>query len=293
MSTPPPEPLGPAATAPADPSGTDARSPAPAAPSATPGAPPARLEPARRLGPRPTTDRAVRTATIATALPLVGLLVVGLLAASLIARQEGARFTDVPAAYTLGAPESLTLRSDLGTVRVLASPAVTEVTAALVEPGQTQPPAADELVRASISVTGDTAHPTLEIAQPGRISTLPGHAGPRDVLLLIPAGQAPDLTVLADLGDVEISGVPTEHLEARTDTGDVAVQLPSGAQGTADVTADLGNVTVRIAGDATWEVEATTDLGDVRVDPAIRSAEGTPVGTLRARSDLGDVTVSR
>lgn len=306
--------------------------------SPTPPGPPADgplIEPGRRLTPSPGRDRRWRVATVLIGSAVVLLLVLGLAAASVATWAASRGFTEIPATTTLGTPTSLTLTTSHGTVRVRQSADVDEVTLALVEPGSASLPAPEEQVRARIARGGDEAVPTLAVRQPQRFTGfgLPWLGGPRDLLLLIPAGHelsldvqaqhgdviaegrftalrartdvgslqlgpvtAPNgLTARAGVGDIDLElGAPAPRtLDVVADVGDVTVLLPAEATGRVSIAADVGDVEVTAPGSVRWEVHAQSETGHVQVAPGFRATDGDGDATLTVTSDVGDVTVTR
>lgn len=289
--------------------------------------------PAHRLPPRPLADRRMRRATTVVGASMVLLVVLALALASTATWYAGRGFGDVPATTGLGAPAALSLEVDAGDVRVLPSSDVDELTLALVEPGATTPPAADEQVpaRVSRSVASDRARVAVE--QPTRSFDPPWSDGTRDVLLLVPTDLELDLDVRTSTGDVLVDGEFTA-LRAHSDvgdlrlgplaapggvhastsagdislelaspaptavdvsasTGDVDLHLPTDAGGRVTVTADLGDIEVAAPGTGRWRVRAESELGEVRTDPGLEADSEEAVGTLTVTSDLGSIRISR
>jgi DUF4097 and DUF4098 domain-containing protein YvlB len=89
-------------------------------------------------------------------------------------------------------------------------------------------------------------------------------------------------------GDIDASGVRTRSLIAQTGSGDVTVQLFSAPQ-SVDARTDSGDVAVLVPpGDERYRVDAETDSGDrnVGVDDTVRAPR-----TLRAHTNSGVVVV--
>ncbi|HEX7351253.1 DUF4097 family beta strand repeat-containing protein [Brachybacterium sp.] len=306
--------------------------PPPGAPQRPPSAEPLLL-PARRLEPSPGRDRPWRLLTTLIGTVLVGLVVLALAAASTATWLSGRGYSDVPAVTALGSPTSLDLTSSVGTVRVLPSGDVEELTLALVAPGSTALP--DDSATAQARVTeGSTAHgTTVEVRQPERSFGPPWTGQTLDVLLLVPTGLELDLTVSAEVGDLLIDGdyaaieahstvgdlrmeslTAPGGLSATTDVGDVDIELgapapesvdittsvgevdltlPTEAGGQVEISTDFGNVRVAAPGTARWTVDATSNLGDVSTDPGLSTGSGSPVGALTVTSELGDIEITR
>ena len=288
------------------------------------------LVPGRRLEPSPGGDRRLRRVTTLVGAGIVLLVVLGLALASTATWLAGRGFTAVPATTGLGSPSSLTLTSGTGTVRVLPSGSVDELTLALVAPGSTTLPAADARVPATVTRTGST---TVQVRQPTRSFGPPWSDGTQDVLLLVPTDLELALEVHADVGDVLVDGEFTA-LEVHADVGDlrlgplsapggvsanaatgdidlelgspapevvdltaalgdIDVLLPTDAAGQVSVAADLGDIRVAAPGTARWEVRADSELGGVSTEPGLTEGTGEAVGTLTATTDLGNIDLTR
>ena len=289
--------------------------------------------PARRLSPSPQKDRPLRLLiTVLGAIVLV-LVLVGLAAVSVSSWYSARGFSDVPATTELGSPATLTLDSDIGEIRVLRSPDVSQVTLALVKDGSTALPSPGTVARASITQQGEDASRTVQVRQPTGPTAGPWEQEHHDLLLMIPADHqlalridssygdidadgsftsidvraevgdirltsvtAPDgLTVDANLGDVEIEleGPTPEALEVTSSLGDVDVLLPVDARGDVDIRSEMGDIDLVAPGSGRWAVDAQSELGSRTVDPALSNASGEILGSLTVRSEIGNVTVSR
>src|SRR5699024_5103289 len=157
--------------------------PAPQPPPSSPGP---LFVPARRLDPSPAGDRRLRRLTTLVGAVIVLLVVLGLALASAATWLAGRGYGAVPATTGLGSPTALVLDLRVGDVRVLPSADVDELTLALVEPGETTLPAADEQVPARLSESRAGGRTELEVGQPSRTFDPPWSAGGREVLLLVP-----------------------------------------------------------------------------------------------------------
>jgi hypothetical protein len=325
-------------TAPSSPS---AARPAPA-PSATPGPRPEPglmvddgrlIAPGRRLAPAPGRDRPWRLLTTLLGAAIVLLVVLALAATSTATWLAGRGYTEVPAITALGSPTSLTLTSATGTVRVLPSGEVDEVTLALVAPGQTTLPEEEARVRARITTDLRGTAATVDVRQPARSSAPPWTPATQDVLLLVPTGPDLALEVRAEVGDVLVDGDFTAlhavsrvgdlrlgpltapaGVTATADVGDIDVELGSPAPATVDLTAavgdvelllptdaggevtvsaDLGDVEVAAPGTERWRVDAASELGDVHQEPGLTEGTGAAIGALKVTSEIGTITLTR
>lgn len=291
------------------------------------------IEPGRRLDPSPDRDRPWRLAITLVGAAVVLLIVVALALASTATWLSGRGYTDVPAITELGGPEALTLTSATGSVRVLPSGDVDQLTLALVAPGATTLPDADARVPARITESAGAGGTAVEVRQPDRSFDPPWSDRAQDLLLLVPTGLDLSLEVDAEVGDVRIDGDFTAvqahsdvggirlgpltapggviatsrigevdielgspapaNIEITSDVGDVDLLLPTDAAGPVAITTDLGNVAVAAPGTARWQVEASSEVGEVRTDPGLTDAPGSSVGTLTVTSEVGDVEISR
>lgn len=309
------------------------------APAATP-PPPHRpvpeeplILPGQRLTPSPERDRPWRVLTVLLGSAVVLLVLVSLSVATAATWMTGRGYSDVPATTGLGAPSSLTMTSDLGTVRVLPSADVEQVTVALVPSGSTALPAPDETVRARITHDSGAQGSAVTVRQPERHLGAPWTSPVRDVLLLVPEGhelaldvradvggvgvegEFASLSVQSDVGDLEIGPVAVaEELAASSQVGDIDVDLtspapaemdlsaavgdidlalPADADGDIRVTTELGDVRVALPGAGAWQVDARSELGEVTIDPSFTGRRDAGDGSLTITSDLGDITVTR
>src|SRR5699024_6311738 len=246
---------------------------------------------------------------------IVLLVVLGLALASAATWLAGRGYGAVPATTGLGSPTALVLDLRVGDVRVLPSADVDELTLALVEPGETTLPAADEQVPARLSESRAGGRTELEVGQPSRTFDPPWSAGGREVLLLVPTDLELALEVRTRAGDVRlgplsapdgvrastgagdvdlalVSPAPTA-VDVTATTGDVDVLLPTDAGGRVAVTADVGDIEVAAPGTGRWRVRAESAVGEVRTDPGLEAGSGEGVGTLTVTSEVGSVDISR
>lgn len=290
-------------------------------------------EPGRRLSPSPRGDRTWRTVLTLLGATVLVLMLLALSAVSVSGWWLGRGFDDVPATTELGTPETLTLSSGVGDVRVLPSTDVEVVTLALVEEGETALPEPGETARARLSQHGDASAPVLDIRQSEGYGPVPWLDEHHDVLVLVPQGHQLALDVTTDVGDIQADGeftslaarsavgdvhlgpvTATESLAVRADVGTVEIELRDPAPAVVEVTASVGDVDLRMPPDAVsevrvdtevgeteialpgtgrWEIEARTELGERRIDPGVTGAPGATTGTLTVTSELGDVLVTR
>ena len=150
----------------------------PAPPAQTAQAPPPPSQqplflPGQQLTPTPDRDRPWRVLTVLLGSAVVLLLISGLTLATAASWATGRGYSEVAATTGLGTPTSLSLTSEVGSVRVLPSEDVDEVTLALVEPGATALPPPQETVRARITRGTDSQGATAVVSQPQRYSVLP------------------------------------------------------------------------------------------------------------------------
>ncbi|ATG53253.1 hypothetical protein CFK38_13205 [Brachybacterium vulturis] len=300
---------------------------------APPSAPAPLFIPGHRLPPSPDGDRRLRRATTLVGAAIVLLVVLGLALLSTATWLAGRGFTAVPAISELGSPAALTLTSGIGTVRVLPSGDVDELTLALVAPGATTLPAADAQVPARVTQTTGADRTTVEVRQPTRSFSPPWSDGTRDVLLLVPTGLELALAVHTDVGDVLVDGdllsldahstagdlrlgplsapdgvsATTEAgnidleldspapatIELAAGVGDVDLLLPTDAAGQVSITTDLGDVEVAVPGTARWQIRAESQLGEVHTAPGLSDGAGEAVGTLTVDSELGTIDITR
>lgn len=289
-------------------------------------------EPGRRLSPRPEDDRPWRIALVLLASAVVALILLGLALASTSAWASARGFSPVPATTALGTPASLTVTADVADVQVRSSNEVDQVTLALVEDGADELPAPGTEVRARLTQQGGSADPVLDVRQPHRFSTLPWGPGSLDLLLLVPTGHtlSLDLTtevggiraegdfaalaVRSDVGDIRLSSVSAPGgLVARSEVGeldielgapaaatidvtagvgDVALQLPADAGGAVSVTSEVGEIDITAPGSGTWDIDASSELGTTDVDPSLRGT-AQDIGSITATSEVGDVHLHR
>lgn len=261
------------------------------------------IEPGRRLSPSRGRDRPWRLLVTLVGGATVLLVVLALAALSTATWLTGRGYTEIPAITQLGSPSSLSLTSRTGTVRVLPSNEVDELTLGLVEPGATTLPDPAAQVRAR--VTADTASDSasVDVRQPDLSFDPPWADSPQDVLLLVPAGLDLALEVSTDAGDVHIDGDYTA-VEARSDVGNIRlgpvtapqgvtasaevgnidIELGSPAPAAVDLSATVGDVDLLLPTDAGGRVSVTTELGDIEV-----AAPGTARWSVEASSEYGAV----
>ncbi|GAA4524755.1 hypothetical protein GCM10023160_16780 [Brachybacterium paraconglomeratum] len=299
----PPSPAPP--PGPADPSGPAAPTAVLAQHSAAP--PQGRLLlPGERLIPSPGRDRPWRVLTVLLGASVVLLLVGGLAVASAANWAAGRGYTEIASTAGLGSPASLRLDSMMGTVQVLPSDDVDEVTLALVEPGATGLPSPQDTTPARLTQNTDSAGTTwVTVAQPQSTVGWPWDDRTRDVLLLVPSGLELSLGIDAGVGDVLVDG--TFHaLEVRADVGNVVleplsvsdtltvsseigeveIELESPAPAITEITAAVGNVSLQLPTDSSGALDIVSNLGDVSV-----TAPGTTRWQVDADSELGQVWV--
>lgn len=310
----------------------------PAPPTQTPQAPPPTPQqplflPGQRLTPSSDRDRPWRVLTVLLGSAVVLLLVSGLALATGASWASGRGYSEVAATTGLGTPSSLSLTNETGSVRVLPSEEVDEVTLALVDPGATALPAPQETARARITQGADAQGSTAAVSQPRRFNGLPRADPARDLLLLVPVGHEMSLDLHAEVGNVMVDGefdtldvradvgdlvlgslTAAESLTAMTDMGSIDIELASPAPATVDIEAavgdvelalpvdaggevailaELGSVEVTLPGAARWEVNAESELGSVEVDPSLTGGTGAVQGTLAVTSELGGITITR
>ncbi|WP_394216020.1 DUF4097 family beta strand repeat-containing protein [Brachybacterium vulturis] len=296
-----------------------------------PSAPDPLLIPGHRLAPSPDGDRRLRRATTLVGAGIMLLVVLGLALLSTATWLAGRGFTAVPAISELGSPAALTLTSGTGTVRVLPSSDVDELTLALVAPGVTTLPTADAQVPARVTQTAGADRTAVQVRQPTRSFSPPWSEETRDVLLLVPTGLELALAVHTDVGDVLVDGDLTsldahstagdlrlgplsapDGVSATTEVGnidlelgspapvelaaavgDVDLLLPTDAGGQVSITTDLGDVEVAVPGTAHWQIRAESELGEVHTAPGLLDGAGEAVGTLTVDSELGTITITR
>jgi len=115
--------------------------------------------------------------------------------------------------------------------------------------------------------------------------------GPLTVDRLTGDITAVDLTGPLDLrsSDGEITGdaLRTETIRARSDTGDVLLELVT-APRSVEITTENGEVDLAVPVDTTYRVDANTESGEERV---LVPLDSTSTRTLRVDGDTGDVTV--
>lgn len=290
------------------------------------------LLPGQRMVPSPDRDRPWRVLTVLLGASVVLLMVGGLAVASAANWAAGRGYTEIAATTGLGTPASLTLASLVGTIQVLPSDDVDEVTLALVEPGSTGLPSQQDTTPARLAHDTDAAGATVTVHQPQSHFGWPWTDRTRDVLLLIPSGLELSLVIDAGVGDVLVDG-EFSTLDVRTDVGDIALgplgvtdaltvssevghveielespaptdteitavvgavdlQLATDSSGTISIISELGDVIVAAPGTTRWQVDAVSELGEVRVDPGVAAGSGDD-GTLDVTANIGDITIER
>lgn len=300
-----------------------------------PSAPPQEplLLPGQRLTPAPGRDRPWRVLTVLLGAVVVLLMVGGLAVSSAANWAAGRGYTEIASTTGLGTPAALSLDSGVGTIQVLPSDDVDEVTLALVEPGSTRLPPPEETARARLTQATGSAGPMVTVHQPRSHLGWPWSDRARDVLLLVPAGLELSLELSAGVGDVRVDG-EFSTLDVRTEVGDVVLgplsassaltvssevgdvdielespapavteitaavgnvdlQLPTDSSGSISIRSELGDVVVTAPGTTRWHVDAVSDLGSVSVAPGLAVGAGTGDGTLSVDTDLGDIAIAR
>ncbi|ASK66781.1 hypothetical protein CFK39_14285 [Brachybacterium avium] len=298
-----------------------------------PSAPAPLIIPGHRLPPSPGGDRRLRRATTLIGAVIVLLVVLGLALLSTATWFAGRSFTAVPAISELGSPAAVTLDSGTGTVRVLPSGDVDELTLALVSPGVTTLPSPDARVPARITQTAGANRTSVDVRQPTRSFSPPWSDETLDVLLLVPTALELALEVRAGVGDIVVDGDLTS-LEAHADAGnlrlgplsapdgvnattevgsidleldspspaivhltaavgDVDLLLPTDAGGEVSISTDLGDVEVSAPGTAHWQIRADSELGEVHTAPGLTDGAGEAAGTLAVTSELGNIDITR
>lgn len=279
---------------------------------APPTAPQRATVPSHPLPPSSSGDRSWRTVLLLIAAAMVVLTLGGMVTGSILAARSWGSYTDVPATQSFGRPDRLAVTSDLGDVTVRTSTDVDEVTLRLYDSSPGASTAADGTARARVTTAHGADGTTIDVSQPGSIGLGPWDDATDSLELTVPADLAAtmDLTVSADVGDLAVTGsygtlavhdstgdvqlpgvATTGSLQVSSDIGDVRVLLDEGAAPQRiEVTADTGDVHVSVPGDTPYLVDASADLGEVRVDPGLSLPGAAP---LTARSDIGDVTVTR
>lgn len=291
------------------------------------------IVPGHRLAPSPGGDHRLRRTTTLVGAVILLLVALGLALLSTATWLAARDFTAVPAVTELGSPTSVVLTSRAGTVRVLPSGDVEELTLALVAPETTTLPAEGERVPARITQSTRDGRTTVAVQQPARSVGLPWSDGTRDVLLLVPTGLELALEVSTVVGDVFVDGELTS-LDVHSDAGDlrlgplsapggvsatatagdidlelgspapaavdltaaagdVDLLLPTDAEGRVSITTDLGDVEVSVPGTARWQVRAESELGEVSTAPGLTGGTGGTAGTLTVISELGTIRITR
>lgn len=298
-----------------------------------PHAPGPRLLPAERLHPDPRRDRRWRLWLIAVAAVIVGVVLLLLAGRSLVTWYVNRDFTDIPATYELGAPDSLAIDSETADIRVVRDEAAQDVTLALVDHGSSTLPDPGTEVRAMVESAGSASSPALRVRQPRNASPVPWEASHHDLLLVIPTSMDLSLDLVTGVGDVDVDGefarlavtsdvgdvalrdiVAPEGVSVRAEVGDTRLQLaaavPAGvevtsevgdievhlapdASGDLDLVSEVGDIQVRVPGTAVRDVATTVEAGSADVSPGIDQPGSGSVGRLRATSSVGDVTISR
>lgn len=285
--------------------------PPPAPPMQTPQAPPPSPQqplflPGQRLIPSPERDRPWRVLTVLLGSAVMLLLVSGLALATGASWASGRGYSEVSATTGLGTPSSLSLTNETGSVRVLPSEEVDEVTLALVDPGATALPAPQETVRARITRGVDAQGSTAAVSQPQRFNGLPwADPAARDLLLLVPVGHEMSLDLHAEVGNVLVGGefdtldvradvgdlvlgslTVAESLTATSDVGNIDIELASSAPATVDIDATVGDVALALPVDAGGDVAIFAEIGSVEV-----TLPGAARWEVTAESELGSVEV--
>lgn len=264
----------------------------------------------------PNTTRPTRlTVSIIAALTVL-LSLGGLSAATIAAAVDRADFEEIPLRQSVGTPETLSVDSGVGAVRVQVSETVDDIELGLVESGATTLADTDETTQGHWEITeegsGDNLETTVSLQRPnfqGNIGWALGDS--LDLLVLIPAEHAEslDLSVRNSVGNIEASGsferlhvsanvgninlpavAASEEIVAQGQVGHLRVGLTEDHRSDVVARLDVGNVDVTVPCCEAWSVRATNDVGEVDVDSDLEQGTGP---TIVARSNVGDVTVER
>ncbi|MGO1225345.1 hypothetical protein ACT3SQ_11235 [Brachybacterium sp. AOP42-C2-15] len=291
------------------------------------------LLPGQRLTPSPDRDRPWRALTVLLGAIIVLLMVGGLAVTSVANWASGRGYSEISTTTGLGTPASLNLASLMGTIQVLPSDDVDEVTLALVEPGTTGLPSPRDTTPARLIHDTDPTGATVTVQQPQSHLGWPWTDRTRDLLLLVPSDLELSLAIDAGVGDVVVDG-DFSALDVRTDVGNVVLgplgvtdaltvssevgdvdielespapadaqitaavgyvdlQLPTDSRGSISITAELGDVMVTAPGTTRWHIDADSDLGSVSVDPGLTAGSDAGDGTLIVTAGVGEITIER
>ncbi|MBK0330623.1 DUF4097 family beta strand repeat protein [Brachybacterium sp. MASK1Z-5] len=272
--------------------------------------------PTAQLPPRPLPegtgrDRTMRRVLVLLAVVCLVLTAGGLAARSIAAGIEQSRFPEAPAVLAVGSPSSLEVTSSVSDVTVRVSDEVDQVTLALVEQGTDTVPADPAPVKARWVRSTHDGTLRVDVQRPRLEATSNWFDDEdRDLLVLVPPDIAPDLSlaVKADVGnlsaqgalagldlrtrtgDVDADGVSASgSVAARTDIGDIDLALDEDGAHEVSARTTTGDVSIALPCCETWDVDARSEEGSTDVDAGIRG-EG---AALRARTDIGDVSVTR
>lgn len=288
---------------------------------------------ARRLTPAADGSRALRWAVLLLGLVLVIGAAGSLATVTWAATVADGEYDDIPATYELGTPDSLAVGTEVLNITVVRDPEATQVTAALVEPGTTNLPAAGETVRARVTLGGTEADREVEVDMPRASHPVPWMTTQLDLLVVIPAEHelaleastwvgdieaegaftrvmartsvgdvelrdvsvSEDVSVTSEIGDVDLSLADsvTGGIDVANSQGDTIVRLAPQAEGDLTVAASVGDVEVTAPGSGRYAVEAHSEIGETTVDPDLVTGDGEVLGTLTLGSSSGDVTVGR
>lgn len=256
-------------------------------------------------------DRTMRRLLVIIALACLVLAVGGLAARSIASGMEQSRFSEVPAVLPVGTPSSLEVTSSVSDVTVRESDEVDQVTLALVDPGTDTVPSDPAPVKARWDRSSQHGSLRVDVQRPRLSATTSWFDDDqRDLLVLVPKADAEglSLSVAVDVGDVSAQGSlagldlrsttgdidadvvsAKGSVAARTDIGDIDLALGEGGAKEVSARTTTGDVSVAVPCCETWEVDARADQGSTDVDAGIRG-EGS---VLRARTDIGDISISR
>lgn len=267
------------------------------------------MQPPRPLG-AGRTDALTRTMLLLLAVAMVVTSIGTLVWVAALTAVDRSDFGPLPSMTMLGRPTAITLHSGTAHVAVIPDPDATEAQLRLVD---AHGALAERAQGTIVSTARGAGAVEVTVTQPGVGLTTPWSSGSADLELVLPTevaasapltiqadtgdvrvapGQFAALDVSADIGAIDLASVSTTGaVTATASEGDVHVAVAPGAQPPAaiDAVSETGEVTVSVPGDALYAVEATADVGATDVEAGI-----TGTGPrLRARTDVGDVTVSR
>lgn len=276
--------------------------------------PTATLQPSRPTPGSPNSNRTTRVVITVIAAVCVLLGVAGLTFGTVGSAIARSNYDEVPAQYTVGTPEDLTIKSDRSNVRVLISESADQIELGLVESGSTTLPSAQDTVMArwEESPSAEGSGVTVELSRPGFRGNIgwayeEGH----ELLAVIPqdltdslalnvesdvgnvdvSGSFEELKVRSDVGNINLNSVATEQtLIAQNRVGQVDVQIADNHRGDVTASSNVGEVNVLLPCCDGWSVRASTDVGNSYVDSSLTRTEGPLVDV---SSQVGDVSVER